>query len=297
MQCIIKKYENKDEKHVKELIHLCLEDTYLIKVLNSSRLIFAYSAFCDNKLVSLLLAWTSSFHPHCTYIRILSNPIYRSANIEEELLSKVEEQEGLKFPLQTSIWETSANIKNIYEDNGFKEIRRTYMPTLYVSHVNQDISIDSERYILKTLTAVSRDEGLLRKLTSLVKSNYENTHLVNPVVDASIDKWKELIFADDIIPDGSYIFLDLFQSEIVAYSFLHQSEKNDTYELGWCGVAGCYNKELVSHLTFHQIKYATEHDVQFIEGEFDSTDHIAMEVLKSFPFKPSPTLITYQKAK
>ncbi len=104
MQCKIKRYENKDEKHLSDLLYVSFEDEYLLNVLNSSRLIFAYSAFCNNELVDMIFAWTSDFHPYCTYFRILSNPIYKKANIEEKLLTKVEEQKEFKFPLQTSMW-------------------------------------------------------------------------------------------------------------------------------------------------------------------------------------------------
>lgn len=53
--------------------------------------------------------------------------------------------------------------------------------------------------------------------------------------------------------------------------------------------------KLIPHLTSHQIKYAINHDIKCIVGEFDTTDIHAMEVLGSFPFAPCPTWITYQK--
>ncbi|SER23810.1 hypothetical protein SAMN05216362_1642 [Piscibacillus halophilus] len=170
------------------------------------------------------------------------------------------------------------------------------MPTLSVSDVNKDIPMSTEKYIIKTLRDVSMNEEWLKKLTNLVKNNYEKTHLVNPVVGVDIKKWEKLILADDIILDGSIIYIDQDKKDVIAYSFLHQSEKSDTYELGWCGVEDNYNRELITQLTFHQICYAADHGVQYIVGEFDTTDHNAMEVLKTLPFQPSPTLITYQKS-
>lgn len=41
--------------------------------------------------------------------------------------------------------------------------------------------------------------------------------------------------------------------------------------------------------------YANKHGYSFIQGEFDSTSIYAMEILKSVPFNPCATWITYQK--
>lgn len=41
--------------------------------------------------------------------------------------------------------------------------------------------------------------------------------------------------------------------------------------------------------------YVNKHGYSFIQGEFDSTSIYAMEILKSVPFNPCATWITYQK--
>ncbi|WP_342601123.1 hypothetical protein MHB48_09065 [Psychrobacillus sp. FSL H8-0483] len=295
MQIIIKKYERIDEEQFAQLLHLCFEEEYLLSVVYSSKLKFAYSAFFKNKLIGIVIAWTSSFHPYCTYFRILSNPLYKRLSIEEKLLSNIEKLETINFPLQTSVWETSTNLRKVYEKNGFIEIRRTYMPKLKVTDVKGDSPHNSEKHVMKTLEEVISNEVLVEKLTLVVKRNYEKTHVVNPVVEKGLEEWKEMILADDVVPNGSYIYLDIDEEDIIAYSFLHESDREDALELGWCGTSESQNKELIPQLTFQQIKYAIKHDIQFIVGEFDTTDKYAMEVLSTLPFAPCPTWITYQK--
>lgn len=298
MQIIIKEYESKDEEKLSHLLNLCSEEDYLLNVVNSSKRKFAYSAFIENELIGIMIAWTSSFHPYCTYFRIISNPFYKKIKIEEQLLSKVEEFEIINFPLQTSIWETSANLKNVYENNGFIEIRRTYMPLLRITNVRDDIPYNNDEYsVIKSLKEIMSNEGLFEKLTRVVKRNYEKTHLVNPVVERGLDKWKEMILTDDVVLNGSYIYLDNDEKDIIAYSFLHESDKESTLELGWCGTSESKNMGLISQLTYQQVRYALNNDFEFIIGEFDTTDMHAMEVLSALPFAPCPTWITYQKLK
>jgi len=295
MQIQIKKYEREEEVQFNQLIQICFEEDYLSNMLHSSNLKFAYSAYFDNDFVGILIAWTSSFHPYCTYFRILINPFYNRINIEEKLLFKVEELRNVNVPLQTSIWETSANLKYFYENNGFMEIRRTYMPILKVSDFKDVRPYRSENYLIKTLSEVISNKILFEKLAQVVKRNYEQTHLVNPVIENGVEKWKKMILADDVVLDGTYFYVDMDEKEIIAYSFLHDSDKNDTFEFGWCGTADIKNIGLIPQLTLLQIKYASEHDIQSIIGEFDTTDKNAMEVLRSLPFAPCPTWITYQK--
>ena len=56
---------------------------------------------------------------------------------------------------------------------------------------------------------------------------------------------ERLIFADDLLPNGSYIYLDMDEEVIVAYSFLYESDRDDTLELGWCGTSETHMKEVI----------------------------------------------------
>lgn len=293
LQFTIQKYENKDEEQLKHLLHLCFEDEALLSVLNSTHLKFAYVAIFGNKLVGSTFAWTSRMHPYCTYFQVLVHPLYRRLNIAEKLLSMVEKSRN--STLQTSTWETSNRLKRLYMSNNFKEIRRTYMPHLKLVDVQDDLPYKNEKQEIKSLTEILSNDILLEKLIFLVKRNYEQTHAVNPVKELTVEKWKALILCDDLLVDGSFIYLDKGERNIIAYSFLHKSDTKNTLELGWCGAIDMETKDLIPRLIVYQISYARKHNIQVISGEFDTTDDYAMEVLNSFPFAPCPSWITYQK--
>lgn len=292
----IREYDKIDQEQLNELINLSFEEEELLNILKDSKFKFAYSAFTEDKLVGVAFGWKSSFHPHCTYFRILSNPLYALSTVAQKLLSKVESVGKIDSPLQTSMWETSLHIKEVYEKSGFKEIRRTYMPTLQVFDFKEKaVPFSEHSHILKTVAEISTNNELEKKLVLLVKRNYEETHIVNPVVTSGFEEWKNLVLANDVIAEGSYVFLDTDGENIVAYSFLHESDDEKSYELGWCGYSSSQYKGILPQLILQQIKYSSNHDVKALVGEFDTTDSSAMEVLKSFPFAPSPTWITYQK--
>ncbi|HDR4422015.1 TPA: GNAT family acetyltransferase [Bacillus cereus] len=291
---IIEKYSRSSELKVKQLIDLYNEDSYLFNLLRDNTAKCAYVAYYKKDVVGVFFTWNSSFHPYCTYFRIYTNPFYSERHIEQFLLNEIQKRKNFKLPLQTSIWETSAHLKAFYEEHNFSEIRRTYMPILDVQKI---ISIDTmfhSNYDVQSLSNILPNNSFFEKLAHLVKTNYEDTHLVNPVASFPLEAWKEQILADDVLLDGSFVMIDE-ENKIIAYSFLHTSEKDNTVELGWSGTHTTENLSLLKLLVFKQAMYASKRGYSFIQGEFDSTSIYAMEILKSFPFNPGATWITYQK--
>ncbi|MCU5517476.1 GNAT family acetyltransferase [Bacillus wiedmannii] len=291
---VIEKYSRSNELQVKQLIDLYNEDSYLFHLLRENKTKCAYIAYYKKDVVGVFFTWNSNFHPYCTYFRMYTNPFYSELHIEQFLLNEISKRENFKLPLQTSIWETSAHLKAFFEEHNFTEIRRTYMPILVVRKI---ITIDTmlhSNYAVQSLSNILSNNSFFEKLAYVVKTNYEETHLANPVASFPLEAWKEQILADDVLLDGSFVIIDE-ETEIIAYSFLHTSEKDNTVELGWCGTHNTENASLLKLLVFKQAMYANTHGYSFIQGEFDSTSIYAMEILKSFPFNPCATWITYQK--
>lgn len=292
----IKKYDNSEEVQFNKLLDLNFEEKGLLNIVKESKFKFAYSAYVEDKLVGVIFGWSNRFHPNCTYFRILHNPFYARDGVSEKLLAEVEAIETLDFPLQTSIWETAIDVKEMYKGSGFKEIRRTYMPNLHVFDLKEDVfSVSKSNNRIKSLAEILSNNELMEKLIFIVKRNYEDTHQVNPVANVGLDEWEKLILASDVLIKGSYIYLDAEEKNIVAYSFLHESDSDNAYDLGWCGCSSVQYKRIIPELVWRQIEYTINHNVKTIIGEFDTTDNYAMEVLKAFPFAPCPTWITYRK--
>ena len=291
---VIEKYSRSNEIQVKQLIDLYKEESYLFHLLQNNKTKCAYVAYYKKDVVGIFFTWGSNFHPYCTYFRIYTNPFYSELHIEQYLLDEIQKRENFKLPLQTAIWETPAHLKDYYEQNNFMEIRRTYMPILDVQKILPIKATLHSNYRVQTLSTILSNNNFFEKLAHLVKTNYEYTHLANPVASFSLETWQEMILADDVLLDESLLIINE-EHQIKAYSFLHTSEKDNTVELGWCGTHTIDDLSLLKLLVFEQFMYANKHGYSFIQGEFDSTSIYAMEILKSFPFNPCPTWITYQK--
>lgn len=296
MEINIEGFEYKDIEEVKTLIDYSNEDHVLLNILKNSLYDLASVAYIDSNLVGIIFTWRSNYHENSMNFRLLSNPLYVAYEIEKELLKHLETK-NMKLPLKTSIWETSVALKQLYEKKQFKEIRRTYMPLLDLEMIIKDKKYKkiADPYKFKTLKEIQTINSLMRDLSIIVKRNYEEMHGIDPIASFDLEEWQKLILAEDIISNGSYVLLDDESNEILAYTFLHESESKDTYELGWCGSSSQLNKQLITHLVFEQIKFAAKQNVKTLIGEFDNTDHFAMEVFKSFPFKTTPTWITFMK--
>ncbi|WP_433744434.1 hypothetical protein [Falsibacillus pallidus] len=295
MQFTIKKYEIKYEEQLKEILHASSEDENIIQMIKKPSNKMAYGAFVEEKLAAIFFSWTSRFHPYCLYFRIVVGPGPDKTMAAKRLLAWVQEHEKMERPLQTSLWETRHELIKAYEDMGFEEIRRTYMPTLKLGAAAAPAALIRTNFKIKTLKEIMLIDPLMNKLAFMVKANYENTHMANPVAQLETDDWKRLILAEDTLLDGSYICLDEGESEIIAYSFLHDSDEGDAYELGWCGASEKKFTNVIDYLVSHQINYSRGKKVSLLIGEFDTTDETAMAVMEAFPFESVPAWITYQR--
>src|SRR5699024_6642458 len=131
-----------------------------------------------------------------------------------------------------------------------------FMATHKLDDVKEGFQFKEKSDSSKTLEEISTNSELMEELTLLVKRNYEETHRVNPVVDAQVDEWQRLILTNDTVMMGSYIILDPVEDEVMAYSFLHESDNSDVYELGWCGCSDMQYKRLIPQLISKHIKYS-----------------------------------------
>jgi len=292
MEITIRNYEKKDKDQLKKVITICSEE-HLLNLVDSSNLKLAMTVFAEDFLIGSIIVWTNNFHPYCTYFKILIHPQNFETEIAEKLLSKLDELEGMKLPLQTSLWESEINFKKLYEKKGFKEIRRTFLTKLLTADFKVHPLINKNLRI-KSLQEIVTNEILFENLIVLVKRNYQQAHLVNPVADKEFSVWKKLILSEDIDLNGSYVLLNNDESDILAYSLFHIPEELDTIEFGWCGADEYQNAKLIQQLISKQLQYAVQHNIKSIVGEFDTTDFYAMEIFRYLQISSSRTLITYQ---
>ncbi|WP_100011265.1 hypothetical protein [Lentibacillus sediminis] len=60
----IKGFTDQDREQLKELLSIYQEND-LLNILNSSMMEYAFSAYHEEKLAGILVAWKSDFHPYC----------------------------------------------------------------------------------------------------------------------------------------------------------------------------------------------------------------------------------------
>lgn len=297
---VIKYNKSPNIKVIKEILSNWVWDDeftyrYFLRGVHIKNNICTFEAYENEMLVGLVTSWKSEFHPNCTYFAMVTKP-HIGFEIESVLIEALYNFKEIKFPLQTSIWESSYGLKTFYEKMGFIEVRRTYMPLLrtlkidinevFPNFIVQDICIQD-------INSIAIHKELKLKLINLVRENYEKAHTVNPVGVHSFQKWEELIFNEDTIQSGSFIILK--DNEILAYSLLHYSNTPNQYEFGWRGTKENTDVRLMLFLTASQINFANENGVKYIEAEVDTTDYFSLEMLKFFPFSPASSLLTFQK--
>ncbi|HAM82071.1 GNAT family acetyltransferase [Ornithinibacillus bavariensis] len=296
MEIIIKKYNNSYKEELRELIIQANGELNLLNLVEGNRSTSkgSFIALQKEKMIGLITSWKSIFHPYCTYFRCIALPEY--LDCLDRLLAEMEGSLSKgDYPLQISLDENSI-LGNYFSRLNFKIIRKTYLPSLDLS-VSLQGMLPVALQQIKSLREIETRPDIITQLTKLVKRNYEETHLVNPVADLTLDKWKEMIWAEDILLDGSYVYLNEKGDGILAYSFLHKSDQQGTVELGWSGASDLSEIDILSILLEKQIYYSQLHGYRFLEGEFDTTSPYAMHMLKSKPFPREPVLITFQKEK
>ncbi|MEN2767858.1 hypothetical protein [Ornithinibacillus xuwenensis] len=245
MTIIMKEYNQEQVEKLKQLISVSSLETDEINIVNQPYK-YAYSAFHQNEMIGLIVAWKSSFHPHCTYFRVIHHPEY--TNLVDELITEMEENlHEDEYPLQTVVMENTY-LDRYYATNSYQVARKTYLPSVLVSLCHAEGIELPENRLIMSLDGISTNPNLVQKLINLVKSVYEQTHLINPVAELELATWRKMIFAEDTIMLGSYVCLDEKGDDIVAFSLLHESDKPKTIELGWCGSSCCGEMKTVTQL-------------------------------------------------
>ncbi|MEK5529616.1 hypothetical protein BK128_16160 [Viridibacillus sp. FSL H7-0596] len=285
----MKKYTSNQLDEVKDLMKYNYEEPFVLHILEQLKYEFAYMAYEEENLVGLIVTWKNKLHPFCLYFRVYSNPS-SSQNVEHQLLQYVKRNEVLELPLQTSLWETSRKLMDTFEQFNMKIIRKTYMPKLNLDQHFQ--ALNQSNYELKTLKDIKDNQHLMEQLTVLVKRNYEETHLANPVADLSLKEWQQQY--EDAVLEGSFLICNPENQNIIAYSFLHETEVETELEIGWSGVDRIVQLPLLQLLTYNQITYAKTSGYEALIGEFDTTSPYALEILELFPNESCPTWITFQ---
>jgi hypothetical protein len=292
------------EVQMNELLQSCFGEVehsvdYHLRGFTSPNQVCSVASKLDDNLIGSAIAWKMKFHPYCTYISITAHPFYED-EVNDNLLKYMESYKDIQFPLQTTVWESASSLIRILKEKDFKEVRRTNITTLNISLVPpmeeliRKFQLEPHLNKVKSLQDIASNEDLKAKVVHLAWETYKNTHTINPLGVHDLDVWEKMVFGEDTILEGSYIIVE--NSDIIAFALLHNSDEYNQLEFGWRGVQNHAASHLIILLTVNQVKYAQRMGTRVLEAEIDDTDPYSMEMLKCFPFSPSPTLLTFQKS-
>lgn len=286
----IKQYQSSDELKLKDFITALDESSEMLHQIRHSTYKHVFLAYSQEKIVGMIMAWKSNFHPNCTYFTCKAHHTEAVKALLAELERHLEQQD---YPLQTIVDEND-RLNALYLDNQFTIIRKTFLPKINVL-VDHAIFTNSANQVVKPVQEVTTHSNLASQLVALVKRNYEETHIANPVATMDLTQWEKLTYAEDLLASGSFVCLDPNEEKVLAYSFLHEAEREDTVELGWCGALDEPSIIIIPSLVLKQLEFSMRSGYQYVEGEFDTTSMYAMEVFHTLSLPKHPVSITYQK--
>ncbi|MDW0115962.1 hypothetical protein QTL97_03270 [Sporosarcina thermotolerans] len=228
----------------------------------------------------------STWHPNCIYVQLAYNLYGVDARALQSMITMLKNKydQPLFFLLDNRFY----GLIEVLTRDQFWMIRKTEIihiePTLPKSEMGHDERILSIREIRS-------NEAAMDSFIQLCKKTYTETHTDNPVANLSSDSWRQAAM-DGLMEDYSYVMVDGL--DIIAFSLMYEYDEN-SWELGWVGVADLTRLTDLDKLIQRQIEDAVKHSISFIEKEVDSTCPYSLHICKELSYVVAETLYAYVK--
>lgn len=216
------------------------------------------------RIISLGVSWRNANHPHANYIHF-------SSNASQALLSKLLITQAPHDRIVFSCWENEQQKIKLLQSFSFQLFRKTYMETYEISALLEKLNNVAASRALLPLKQLLNEPSLEESLFKLLKHNYEQTHLHNPVQIKDWSIWKEELLEDEPHLELSYIALE--HNEAAAYIFVHPVNEQH-YEIGWVGQKGNINLLPILKKQLIDLQNIGVTNVSF---EVDTTDYNAWQ--------------------
>ena len=240
-----------------------------------------YSVESVSGMVVAASTHCSAWHPHCVYVRLA----FDFNCVDERAIQFMIEflKDEVKMPLFFLIDDRFSYLDKLLSQKGFRLIRQTEIINIKPeSFSTENDASDKE---VKTVAQILNDPALLSSLIEICKKTYTETHVDNPVADLSNSSWENVIL-DDLIGSSSYVVVN--GNGVIAFSLMYEGEEN-SWELGWIGVAYSEGMALLDLILNKQLHNAKEQKIEYIEKEVDSTCPYSLHIVKSLTYDVSET--------
>lgn len=250
--------------------------------------------FLAGKAIGISTYWVNDFHPTALNFAAYLSPKVTLAEQNQFFYQMIRDIEQVackkqKKALITYDYAPQLVFNTLAKDNGFHLIRTTVMPKMPLTSAldqTKAIKIASD-FELLSLTALKKCPEQLAELTQQSYIDYKENHWANPVADLSLEKWQDVIYADQLLDAPLALKV---KDKLAAYCFTFEDHP---HELTW-GWMGATNPEQLDFLQQRQLSWAQE-KYQTLTGEFDSTDKLATRTYRNYAFELCPVYETYLK--
>jgi N-acetylglutamate synthase-like GNAT family acetyltransferase len=247
----------------------------------------AWVALEQDRVIGFSALQSRFWHPQRNYLSVHVVPefqgqgvgfaLYKALNISSE-------------PLQTATSQQSA-IKFL-ERQGFREVMQTWSTAFDPNKIDLEpfrkasINTRASGIEIKTFSELPQLED---EIAFLHHQLYKQSHGFNSPLEATLEQAKKA-YLDDVIPEA--LFVALRNGEAIGVSSLRG--EGDSHELVWSGTIEDDTTTTLA-LVHHVLKFALEHQIDSISGEFDSLDPHAMVVLEKLQVPYGNAWLTFQR--
>lgn len=255
---------------------------HLVKRIRTKRYLECFISHQNQQITEMGISWTNAMHPTAKYIQVVS---LRSG---QEIVNRLQALEAPFTKVIASCSSEAAKEIARLEHAGFTLFRKTYEETFAITSVlpmMADRPLDAK---IVSLAEMINDPNLEKDLFTLVKRNYEQTHLANEAADVPWTEWRDLLMNDDPDLTGSKVAIE--GTKVVAYIFLHPITETHC-EVGWIGTRGERDIEALLKVQLQDLR---SRGFQTIGVEIDTTDHFAYQLAELFRLDGLPSWNSYK---
>lgn len=254
----------------------------LVERIRTKRYHACFISHHNQQITEVGISWTNAMHPTAKYTQVVS------LHSGQEMVHRLQSLGAPFTKVIASCSSEAAKEIDRLEQAGFTLFRKTYEETFAIASV---LPVMADRPLdvkLVSLAEVLNEPDFEKELFTLVKRNYEQTHLANEAADVPWTEWKDLLMKDDPDLMGSLVAIE--GETVVGYIFLHPITETHC-EVGWMGTRGEGDIETILKV---QLQDLLCRGFQTIGVEIDTTDHFAYQLAELFKLDGLPSWNSYK---
>jgi hypothetical protein len=260
------------------------------------------AAFHGQKMVGFATRYERDAHPHTTTVELATDVGRGGAAPLDLLYKQVTSSLARERLLRTLVNERQTAELKYFSGAGFREVRRTWTPTVLVSKIPKSLYatavLHTQRkgYEIQTLRAAmtANDPHFILRLTEAHRDHYLDTHAINPPKLRNLNAWRDVFLGKDSVPDATFVAMK--RGKIAAYASVRCTEQA-MCEVAWFATTSDFRADsllLNQALKAKEIEYVRAKGVKRLSFELDSTDSQAMALMRTLPTDRGIPWITLQ---